>query len=161
MVAVRHPLDVLPSHHRGTSAPCLRLSISPVEYHDQGSFHWYAQLRPTKPNAECCAKTSEVCRTCTFDSSRVFTLTQSILLTPSFVVSTMASVSTRVGVNFLCLCQWARHLTQAADDLHAMLERSQAAGVRSMMITGGNLKESKEALSLANDHSEYRLSTSD
>jgi TatD DNase family protein len=37
------------------------------------------------------------------------------------------------------------------DDMQAMLERSRAAGVRSMMITGGSLKESKEALKLAQE----------
>ena len=35
------------------------------------------------------------------------------------------------------------------DDLEAMLERSRAAGVKSMIITGGSLHESKEALELA------------
>ena len=35
------------------------------------------------------------------------------------------------------------------DDLEAMLERARAAGVKSMIITGGSLHESKEALELA------------
>ncbi|TFK56549.1 Mg-dependent DNase [Heliocybe sulcata] len=35
------------------------------------------------------------------------------------------------------------------DDLQAMLDRSRSAGVKSMIITGGSLKESKEALELA------------
>lgn len=35
------------------------------------------------------------------------------------------------------------------DDLEAMLERSRAAGVKSMIITGGSLHESREALELA------------
>ncbi|TBU34703.1 Mg-dependent DNase [Dichomitus squalens] len=35
------------------------------------------------------------------------------------------------------------------DDLDAMIERSRAAGVKSMIITGGSLHESKEALELA------------
>ena len=35
------------------------------------------------------------------------------------------------------------------DDLEAMLERSRAAGVKSMIITGGSLHESREALHLA------------
>jgi TatD DNase family protein len=38
------------------------------------------------------------------------------------------------------------------DDFEAMLERSRAAGVKSMIITGGSLKESKEALTLAKQH---------
>jgi TatD DNase family protein len=36
-----------------------------------------------------------------------------------------------------------------------MLERSTAAGVESMLITGGNLKESKQALTLAKQHGGY------
>jgi hypothetical protein len=35
-----------------------------------------------------------------------------------------------------------------------MLERSQKAGVKSMIITGGSLHESKEALRLAQTHGE-------
>ncbi|KAH9857971.1 Mg-dependent DNase [Lenzites betulinus] len=35
------------------------------------------------------------------------------------------------------------------DDMEAMLERARAAGVKSMIITGGSLHESKEALELA------------
>jgi TatD DNase family protein len=35
------------------------------------------------------------------------------------------------------------------DDFEVMLERSRAAGVKSMVITGGSLKESKQALELA------------
>lgn len=35
------------------------------------------------------------------------------------------------------------------DDLEAMLERCRAAGVKSMIITGGSLHESREALELA------------
>ncbi|EPQ60510.1 Mg-dependent DNase, partial [Gloeophyllum trabeum ATCC 11539] len=35
------------------------------------------------------------------------------------------------------------------DDLYAVLERSRAAGVKSMIITGGSLHESREALELA------------
>jgi TatD DNase family protein len=38
------------------------------------------------------------------------------------------------------------------DDLPAVLERSRFAGVRSMIITGGSLHESGEALSLAKTH---------
>ena len=33
-----------------------------------------------------------------------------------------------------------------------MLERSRAAGVKSMIITGGSLHESKQALELAKEH---------
>lgn len=36
-----------------------------------------------------------------------------------------------------------------------MLERSRAAGVKSMIITGGSLHESKEALELARQHNFY------
>ena len=41
------------------------------------------------------------------------------------------------------------------DDMQAMLERSRAAGVRSMIITGGSLHESKEALELASQLAFY------
>ncbi|KAI0094377.1 Mg-dependent DNase [Irpex rosettiformis] len=41
------------------------------------------------------------------------------------------------------------------DDFQAMLERSRAAGVKSMIITGGSLHESKEALELAKQHNLY------
>lgn len=39
------------------------------------------------------------------------------------------------------------------DDLDMVLERSRLAGVKSMIITGGSLHESKEALELARTHS--------
>lgn len=38
------------------------------------------------------------------------------------------------------------------DDFEAMLERCKIAGVKSMIITGGSLSESKEALNLARKH---------
>lgn len=41
------------------------------------------------------------------------------------------------------------------DDLEAVLERSRAAGVRSMILTGGSLHESREALELAKQHDFY------
>lgn len=41
------------------------------------------------------------------------------------------------------------------DDFEAMLERSQAAGVKTMIITGGSLHESKKALQLARQHRLY------
>ncbi|KAG7094879.1 hypothetical protein E1B28_005686 [Marasmius oreades] len=41
------------------------------------------------------------------------------------------------------------------DDFAAMLERAAAAGVKSMIITGGSLHESKEALKLAKEHGLY------
>jgi Tat protein secretion system quality control protein TatD with DNase activity len=41
------------------------------------------------------------------------------------------------------------------DDFEAMLERSRAAGVKSMVITGGSLKESKQALELAKTYGWY------
>ncbi|KAI0756797.1 Mg-dependent DNase [Daedaleopsis nitida] len=41
------------------------------------------------------------------------------------------------------------------DDLQAMLERSRAAGVKSMIVTGSSLHESKEALELANQFGLY------
>lgn len=41
------------------------------------------------------------------------------------------------------------------DDFEAMLERSRAAGVKSMIITGGSLHESREALELARQHGLY------
>lgn len=39
------------------------------------------------------------------------------------------------------------------DDFEAMLERSRVAGVKSMIITGGSLNESKEAIKLAKQYS--------
>ncbi|KAI0068297.1 Mg-dependent DNase [Artomyces pyxidatus] len=41
------------------------------------------------------------------------------------------------------------------DDLQAVLSRSQAAGVKSMIITGGSLHESAQALQLAKKHGLY------
>lgn len=41
------------------------------------------------------------------------------------------------------------------DDLEVMLERCKAAGVQSMILTGGSLHESKEALELAKQHNFY------
>lgn len=40
-----------------------------------------------------------------------------------------------------------------ADDFEAMLERARLAGVKSMIITGGSLEESRSALKLAKKHS--------
>ncbi len=42
-----------------------------------------------------------------------------------------------------------------ADDLEVMLARCKEAGVESMIITGGSLHESKEALELAQQHGFY------
>ncbi|KAF9029257.1 Mg-dependent DNase [Hymenopellis radicata] len=41
------------------------------------------------------------------------------------------------------------------DDFESMLERARSAGVKSMIITGGSLHESREALKLAEDHNLY------
>lgn len=41
------------------------------------------------------------------------------------------------------------------DDFELMLERSLKAGVKSMIITGGSLSESKEALHLAKAHGKH------
>lgn len=41
------------------------------------------------------------------------------------------------------------NLGETLDDLDTVLERSRLAGVKSMIITGGSLHESKEALELA------------
>jgi TatD DNase family protein len=41
------------------------------------------------------------------------------------------------------------------DDFDAMLQRSRAAGVKSMIITGGSLKESRQALKLAKEYGLY------
>ncbi|KZP31180.1 Mg-dependent DNase [Athelia psychrophila] len=41
------------------------------------------------------------------------------------------------------------------DDFEAMLERARVAGVKSMIITGGSLKESQQALQLAKKHNLY------
>ena len=42
--------------------------------------------------------------------------------------------------------------TLPSDDLVAVLQRARDAGVRSQIITGGSLSESKEALQLAKEH---------
>lgn len=39
-----------------------------------------------------------------------------------------------------------------ADDLNAVLQRSKDAGLKSMIITGGSLKESREAIKLAKEY---------
>ncbi|OBZ78767.1 putative deoxyribonuclease TATDN1 [Grifola frondosa] len=44
---------------------------------------------------------------------------------------------------------YRRAIKAHEDDMDAMLERSRAAGVKSMIITGGSLHESREALELA------------
>ena len=44
----------------------------------------------------------------------------------------------------------------ASDDLDAVLERSRLAGVKSMIVTGGSLHESKEALQLAETYGSLR-----
>lgn len=43
----------------------------------------------------------------------------------------------------------------APDDLEMVLDRSRLAGVKSMIITGGSLHESKEALELARTHGPF------
>ena len=43
------------------------------------------------------------------------------------------------------------------DDFDAMLDRSKKAGVLSMIITGGSLKESKSALDKAKKHSQSTI----
>ena len=48
--------------------------------------------------------------------------------------------------------RYIAHRSISTDDFPAMLERAQAAGVKSMIITGGSLHESREALKLAQDH---------
>jgi Tat protein secretion system quality control protein TatD with DNase activity len=45
------------------------------------------------------------------------------------------------------------NLSDISDDFDMVLERSRLAGVKSMIITGGSLHESKEALELARTHS--------
>lgn len=40
------------------------------------------------------------------------------------------------------------------DDMAQVMNRSQSAGVKSMIITGGSLHESRQALKLAKDWSE-------
>lgn len=47
----------------------------------------------------------------------------------------------------------------STDDFDAMLERSRAAGVKSMIITGGSLKESEQALKLARENSQFPVTT--
>jgi Tat protein secretion system quality control protein TatD with DNase activity len=42
-----------------------------------------------------------------------------------------------------------------SDDLDLVLERSRLAGVKSMIITGGSLHESKEALELARTYGPF------
>ena len=46
-------------------------------------------------------------------------------------------------------------LKPASDDFSQMLSRARKAGVRSMIITGGNLQESKEAIESAQQHSKH------
>ena len=45
--------------------------------------------------------------------------------------------------------------TNFADDLEEMKKRCQAAGVKSLIITGTSLRESKNAVRLAKEHSQY------
>ncbi|KAF7967552.1 hypothetical protein HWV62_33925 [Athelia sp. TMB] len=45
------------------------------------------------------------------------------------------------------------NLDRIVDDFEAMLERARLAGVKSMIITGGSLRESRQALELAKKHS--------
>jgi TatD DNase family protein len=45
------------------------------------------------------------------------------------------------------------------DDLDGVLERAVEAGCVKMMVTGSDLKESKHALKLAEEHREWSLST--
>ena len=47
------------------------------------------------------------------------------------------------------------NLVRTSDDFDMVLERSRLAGVKSMIITGGSLHESKEALELARKHSSF------
>ena len=55
---------------------------------------------------------------------------------------TMVQVPARASERFL-------NPHDTSDDLEMVLERSRLAGVKSMIITGGSLFESKEALQLA------------
>jgi hypothetical protein len=47
------------------------------------------------------------------------------------------------------------NLSDTSDDLDMVLERSRLAGVKSMIITGGSLHESKEALELAQTYGPF------
>ena len=49
-------------------------------------------------------------------------------------------------------CGYSLKCCDALDDLDMVLERSRLAGVKSMILTGGSLHESKEALQLAETH---------
>lgn len=50
---------------------------------------------------------------------------------------------------------YTTHLRDSTDDFNAMIERSRAAGVKSMIITGGSLRESEQALKLARENSQF------
>jgi len=63
---------------------------------------------------------------------------------------TMVQVPTGTCNEYLLNCY------DASDDLDAVLERSRLAGVKSMIITGGSLHESKEALQLAETYGSLR-----
>lgn len=52
-----------------------------------------------------------------------------------------------------CEAEYFRFNLYFTDDLSHMLTRSKRAGVVSMIITGGSLRESKLALDLAKEHS--------
>ncbi|KAI7821140.1 putative deoxyribonuclease TATDN1 [Kickxella alabastrina] len=41
------------------------------------------------------------------------------------------------------------------DDMNKMIERAQSAGIVAMMVTGGNLAESKQAIKLSHEHSSF------
>lgn len=53
------------------------------------------------------------------------------------------------------LCPHSSVSGPLSDDFAAMLERANAAGVKSMIITGTSLSESREAIKLAQEHGLY------
>jgi Tat protein secretion system quality control protein TatD with DNase activity len=64
----------------------------------------------------------------------------------------MEGKNTMVRVPTETFYEYSLNRYGASDDLDMVLERSRLAGVKSMIITGGSLHESKEALQLAETH---------
>lgn len=77
---------------------------------------------------------------------------QSISLTPYSEVSIVVGRSMKVSMKLSTHPKNDLLILSCVDDFEVMLERCKIAGVKSMIITGGSLSDSKEALDLANKH---------